>query len=225
MLNRILEVFQRFEVKELISVIQNILDYLTQTYHPHTIVTYGSFVSGTQTDASDFDVLLVGDACPTLRDNTVISGILLDAFVYQTEDFLKKTVRPDELIQAYEGRILLDERGLAQELLESLRAYVARHSAVNENTKAHLRGWCAKMLNRAGAGDPEGMLRWHWLIYDSLEIYCTLRDRFYFGPKKTMAFLRAQQPDAWAKLERALYTLEFEALKDWISCVVAEHTN
>lgn len=198
----------------------SVLDYLKRTYRPHTILAYGSFTSGTNTAESDFDVLLITDRGETTHDSSVIDGILLDAFVYTTQDYEAKS-NPTEFLQAYGGRILLDEQGLAQALLETLADYVATHAVIEASAKQHLRDWCEKMLTRARKADPEGMLRWHWLIYDSLEIYCNLRDQFYFGPKKTMQAIRERSPEAYAKLERALYQLEFSALEDWIACVLA----
>lgn len=195
------------------------LDYLKQTYQPHTILAYGSYTCGTQTEWSDYDVLVITDRAQSQHDGSVVEGVRLDAFVYHTQDYLSKQDL-SEFLQVYGGQILLDERGLARALLTRLEKHVAEHAVISVQEKNHLRSWCVKMLARAQAGDPEGMLRWHWLLYDSLEIYCSLRDQFYFGPKKTMQSIRNCAPVSYKILERALYQMDFKALSAWISCVL-----
>ena len=199
---------------------QAIVDYLTDAYHPHTILLYGSYSRGTQTQRSDFDVLLVTDRGKSTHDDTAIGTVTLDAFIYTTQDFLTKQ-DPQEFLQVLGGQILLDQQGLARDLLARLERYAAEHAAVPEAEKTRLRNWCVKMMDRAGAGDPEGMLRWHWLLYDSLEIYCNLRDQFYFGPRKTMEAMRTSDPDSYQALEQALYQLDHRALSRWIERVLA----
>ena len=49
--------------------------------------------------------------------------------------------------------------------------------------------WCIKMLNRAKRGDFEGMFRWHWVLIDSLEIFCEIVNHPYLGPKKTLKWM------------------------------------
>ena len=40
------------------------------------------------------------------------------------------------------------------------------------------------MLNRVKRSDCEGMFRWHWVLVDSLEIFCDIMKQPYWGPKK-----------------------------------------
>lgn len=44
--------------------------------------------------------------------------------------------------------------------------------------------WCLKMFERVKRNDAEGMCRWHWVLIDSLEIYCDIMHHPYWGPKK-----------------------------------------
>ena len=89
-----------------------------------------------------------------------------------------------------------------------------RISAVRDaDEKRHLRQWSLKMLERAARGDAEGLYRAHWLLTDSLEIYCVMRDRYYFGPKKTIRAIEAQDPAGYALLEGALRDLS--CLQKW----------
>ena len=64
--------------------------------------------------------------------------------------------------------------------------------------------WAQKMLARAEKGGPEGHHRRHWLLMALLEDYFVLRGRGYLGPKRRLAFLKADRPDDYAVLCRAL---------------------
>lgn len=52
----------------------------------------------------------------------------------------------------------------------------------------------------------EGVYRLHWLLVDTLEIYCDLKGKFYFGPKK--ALKQMEQTD---EVSANIY---FKALQD-----------
>ena len=199
-------------------MLPTVLSYLLHTYRPHTMIAYGSYACGTQTEHSDFDVLVITDSGKSHHDGSVVDGVSLDAFIYTTQDYLSK--EPAEFLQAYGGKILLDQHGFAQSLLDQLDRYVAERAVSPVSEMAHLLDWCKKMLSRAQAGDPEGMFRWHWLLYDSLEIYCNLRNQFYFGPKKALLSMRETDPKAYHAFEQALYHLDFQALTVWISLVL-----
>ena len=83
--------------------------------------------------------------------------------------------------------------------------------------KAELRSWCDKMLCRAKRRDPEGMYRSHWLLTDSLEIYCDMRDRFYFGPKKTIRLLKKEDYRGFTLFCNAME--DHNCMDSWINYV------
>lgn len=37
--------------------------------------------------------------------------------------------------------------------------------------------------------DTDGYYRWHWLLYDSLEIYFDVKGLHYYGPKKALRYM------------------------------------
>ena len=76
--------------------------------------------------------------------------------------------------------------------------------------------WCDKMLARTARRDPEGCYRWHWLLTDSLEIYCDLRELYYRGPKKALRQMEATDGEAFRVYSRALRELDRERLAEWI---------
>ena len=98
-------------------------------------------------------------------------------------------------------------------MIDRVRVYAAAHAVRDADEKRHLRQWSLKMLERAARGDAEGLYRAHWLLTDSLEIYCVMRDRYYFGPKKTIRAIEAQDPAGYALLEGALRDLS--CLQKW----------
>ena len=72
------------------------------------------------------------------------------------------------------------------------------------------------MLLRAGREDAEGMFRWHWLLTDSLEIYCDVMRERYRGPKKALRWMERAHPDAFACYTAALSRMDRAATEEWV---------
>ena len=177
-----------------------ILNYLRATYDPAGLICYGSYRNGTQNEQSDFDALVLTRGGECRHDTSLCVGVRLDVFVYPVE--LAKN--PEDFIQLYDGLILMDEDGVASELLQRVRSYVENFPKKTQQEKADLKSWCEKMLLRANRTDAEGLYRGHWLLTDSLQIYCEVRDRFYFGPKKTIRRMEKEDPAGFALLCAAM---------------------
>lgn len=200
---------------------QLIMDYLIEKYDPHTAIVYGSFSADRSNEFSDFDVLLITDKLPTQHDGSIIEGVELDAFIYSEEDF-NKMKEISKFIQVHDGEILLDKKGIGRRLVDDVKMYAKEQSFVSNQEKIHLKVWCHKMLLRTQRGDAEGMFRWHWLLHDSLEIYCNMRDMFYFGPNKTLTWIQENDEEGYMLINEALRTTNRVSLKKWIERVVLD---
>ena len=78
------------------------------------------------------------------------------------------------------------------------------------------------MLKRAGKDDVEGNFRYHWLLYDSLEIYFVIKKMLYRGPKNSLAWIKENDLAAYELFERALkIAAPFEAGESLVSFLVA----
>ena len=73
------------------------------------------------------------------------------------------------------------------------------------------------MLLRTKRGDAEGFFRWHWLLTDSLEIFCDAAGHPYRGPKKALRWLEEYDPEGFARYQAALSGFRRENLENWIS--------
>lgn len=199
-----------------------ILDYLIRTYTPHTIILYGSFQNHTNNKDSDFDALLITENAVRQYDGKVIQGIKLDVFIYSDSDF-SDNLDIDKYIQVFDGRIIKDDKGIGEKLIDKVKKYTEQHSVISEQEKRHLKEWCYKMFARTQRGDTEGMFRWHWLLTDSLEIYCNMRDMFYFGPKKTLLWMQQNDKEGHLLIDQSLKATDLFALKHWIDYVVSPY--
>lgn len=193
---------------------QNIIDYLQRTYNPVGLILYGSYCDGTQNDQSDFDALVLIRCGSYIHDTSVIDDVWLDVFVYP----LDSKLRPEDFVQIYDGKVLMDETGMAGELLLQVRQYVDDSPEKTVEEKEELKCWCEKMLCRACRDDAEGQYRAHWVLTDSLQIYCDVRDRFYFGPKKTIARMQQDDPEGFSLFCDAMKDRNY--LKCWIRHVL-----
>ncbi len=57
---------------------------------------------------------------------------------------------------------------------------------------------------------------------ESLEDYCLQRDRFYFGSKKTIAFLREYDPEGHALFQRAITHSGADSLRRRAEYIIRE---
>lgn len=195
---------------------RSLIAYLERKYAPLGLICYGSYSDGTQTTESDFDALLICRNGERHHDMEIVNGVKLDVFVYPEAD-IRDRIIPEEFIQIHDGKVVLDKTGAASQLLQQVRDYVAAAPAKTPEEKEELKNWCMKMLARTKRADAEGMYRGHWLLTDSLEIYCNVRERFYFGPKKTIKWLQENDPRGYELLIPALQDLN--RLENWIQYI------
>lgn len=195
---------------------KKIVEYIKSRYNPLSIIVYGSFADGSNNEHSDFDALVIVKDGEKLHDVSFVSEIQLDVFVYPVSYF-KNDFDCAEIIQIFDGKIILDNDDVGEKIKERVNGYL--ESLPYKKTAKENREqveWCKKMLLRAGRKDAEGMFRWHWLLTESLEIYFDLLGRMYFGPKKSLRYMKEKQSAAFGLYTNALQSLDYEALQRWI---------
>lgn len=72
---------------------------------------------------------------------------------------------------------------------------------------------CIKMFERVKRNNLEGMFQWHWVLIDSLEIFCDLTQHTYFGPKNILKWPEENHPIAIAHYKTALEDLSVYSLE------------
>lgn len=189
------------------------LRYLTEKYHPLAAVLYGSHADGTANAESDYDVLLITESTEC-HDTDIVNGVQLDAWMYP-RSWAESLTDGEAVIQLHDGVVLLDTDGLAAGLIALAREHAAEKAHLSDEEKRDLQAWCEKMARRARRGDAEGLYRWHWLLTDSLSIYCDVRDAFYFGPKKTLLRMEQHDPEGFSLYSAALQ--DMAALDAWLT--------
>lgn len=194
---------------------EKIISYLKETYHPDAIITYGSFADGSANENSDFDALVIANHEKT-HDASVIDGILLDVFVYPSDLFLTE-YDPEEFLQIWDGTIVLDHSGTALRLQKRVLAFIQQTPKKGKEEIRQEIGWCEKMASRTIRDDAEGHFRWHWLLFDSLEVYCDVRGLFYFGPKKALRVMEQTDAEAFQIYSKALKEFKRESLFEWVA--------
>ena len=197
------------------EITDKILAYLKDTYQPDAIIAYGSFADGSANKNSDFDALVIADK-ERMHDSSVIDGIVLDVFIYPPDTF-RQNYDPEEFLQVWDGNILLDTNGVAACLQKQVLDYISHIPRKTVEEISQEVRWCEKMLSRTMREDAEGYYRWHWVLFDSLEIYFDVKGLHYYGPKKALRFLEQTDPEAFRIYTKALREFKREYLSAWIS--------
>ena len=197
------------------ETMDKILEYLLDTYQPESIIAYGSWADGSANENSDFDALVIAGR-KKAHDSSVIAGTVLDVFVYPPETF-QEAYDPEEFLQVFDGKIILDKSGLAEQLKSRVLDYIDHVPRKTDEEIRQELDWCGKMLARTMREDAEGYYRWHWLLSDSLEIYSDIRGLYYFGPKKTLRHMEQSDAESFRICSKALKEMNREYLSEWIS--------
>ena len=197
------------------EIVEKIISYLKETYSPDAIIIYGSFADGSANEHSDFDALVMADR-DKLHDSSVIDGTILDVFVYPSNTF-RSAYDPAEFVQVADGKIVLDKNGAARRLQKQVLSTIEHTQKKTADEIRQEISWCEKMVLRTMRHDAEGYYRWHWVLTDSLEIYCDIQGFRYFGPKKTLRLMEQADKEAFRIYSEALRYFERERLSEWIS--------
>ena len=192
-----------------------IINYIIETYHPDAVITYGSFADGSANENSDFDALVISSH-KKMHDSSVVDGIILDVFIYPIDTF-RSEYDPVKFVQIRDGKIILDKSGIADNLQKRVRSYIESLPPKSIDEIQQEIRWCEKMILRTLRDDAEGYYRWHWLLFDSLEIYCDVRRLHYYGPKKALRLMKQTDEEAFRIYSKALKVFERECLSEWIS--------
>lgn len=92
---------------------ERVTKYLVQKYNCHTIILYGSYSRGDFTEESDLDIICFSNRMENKNDVGSFEGIQLDVWIYNTE----KMDNLEQFLHIYKGKILLNEKGLANKFL------------------------------------------------------------------------------------------------------------
>lgn len=197
---------------------ETVIAYLKERYRPLTIITYGSYVDGSNNPDSDFDSLLIIEEGKRQHDVTVVDGIQLDVFIYP-RSAIETEFDCSEFVQIFDGDIILDTDNIGSELKTRVLSFLSNLPAKSKNEISEEVAWCKKMAYRAQREDTEAFFRWHWLLVDSLEIVCDMYHQPYLGPKKSLKWMKENHHDLFEVYSVALERMDKEALQDWVNCL------
>lgn len=202
---------------------EQIIKYIQQKYTPLSVILYGSYANGTNNLNSDFDALVISSDHEQYHDTSFVNGIQLDVFVYPAAYFLGD-YNCEDFVQIYDGQIIADSNDVGKNLQTRVRSYVQNrpHKPAAE-IEANI-DWCIKMFERVKRCDAEGMFRWHWVLIDSLEIFCDIMHQPYWGPKKSLKWMADNHPIAYKKYEKALSNFNIDNLEEWIAYIKSHST-
>jgi len=194
---------------------EKIIHYLKETYQPEAVILYGSFADGSMNEHSDFDALVIANH-EKMHDASVIDGMILDVFIYPPDTF-RSEYDPEEFVQIRDGKIVLDKDGIAERLQKRVLAYIERKPKKSADEIQREIAWCEKMVLRTKRDDAEGYFRWHWMLTDSLEIYCDVIGSYYCGPKKSLRRMEQTDKEAFRIYAESLKRFDRESLSEWVS--------
>ena len=201
-----------------VVLLDEIIKYIKTKYNPISIIVYGSYASGTNNLNSDFDAIVISYDYERFHDTSFVDGVELDVFVYPLSYF-ERGYEHKDFIQILDGIIITDSNGIGEKLQEDVKDYFSKITVKTDNEIRASIDWCVKMFERVKRNDCEGMFRWHWVLIDSLEIFCDIMNQPYLGPKKSLKWMKEKHPLAFNYYKKALESFDIESLKGWITYI------
>lgn len=196
---------------------QKIIAYLKERYNPLTLAVYGSYADGTNDEYSDFDCLLIVKSKDRAHDDTIVDGVPLDCFLYSEQEIEQENI--ETFLPLYEAKLVYDT-GIGQALQSKVRNYVQSHTVHRPEEKRFLVSWIKKTMKRMEKSDEEGHFRAIAFLAESMEDYCFLRDRFYFGSKKTIRYLQEEDEQGFLLFRKAITIRSNEAIRGWAKYIL-----
>ena len=195
-----------------------IIEYMKQKYNPLSIILYGSYANGTNNENSEFDALVISYDHEQFHDTSFVSGIALDVFVYPASYF-DGEFDCSGFVQIFDGKILADSEERGKTLQRKVLSYLQNRPQKSKSEIDASVDWCIKMLARARRSDAEGKYRWHWVLTESLEIFCDIKQHPYLGPKKALRWMEESFPIAFGYYKKALEDFNMDSLENWIAYI------
>lgn len=175
---------------------------LVDTHACHTVILYGSRSRGAETADSDYDLIGFSDSGKSYRVAEVIDGQYIDAFVYGSDALNGRDL---EFLRIRDGRILVEKDAAGSDLLKRLQELFQKGPDPLSESDINLQKvWVEKMLGRIKRHDIEGNFRRVWLQHDLLEMYFSLRTRWYLGPKESFVWLAEHDGTTFDLFQKAL---------------------
>lgn len=100
-----------------------------------------------------FDALIITGE-EKAHDSSIVDGVVLDVFVYPTETF-SADYDPEEFVQVWDGKTVLDEHGIAGQLKAKVLDYIENLPKKTVTEVAQEVEWCEKTLRLMEKSDAE----------------------------------------------------------------------
>lgn len=201
-----------------VSLEKRIEKYLTETYHPSSIIFCGSYQDGTYDEDSDFDCIILVKEKTARHDPSVICGVRLDCFIFTEEEAENEDA---ELFFSVHDGIIIADNGKGAVLKERVKKYVEEHRIVSDMEKDQIRQWISRAMKRMEKGSDEGNHEAAAFLWESLTHYCFLRDIFYFGSRKTINHLKNNDPDGYRIFHEAISKRTNSLISAWAEYVTS----
>jgi len=195
---------------------EKIIEYLKEKYRASSIIVYGAYAEGRQTEHSVFEALVMGPVSPRAYDTETVDGVRLGVQVYPRDIFYGELAL-DEFEHLCDGVVALDDDGMGTWLKTMIARQIESIPPKPIEAVADGLRWCRDMCAAAAAGDADGYFCRAWLLTDSVEIYADACGKPFLSPRSVMKHMAKEDPEAAEVHYAALSTTEHSALEAWVA--------
>lgn len=194
---------------------ENIVAYLKEKYRLSSLVVSGDYAGEDVRPGSIFEAVGLGPTCSYAHETETVDGVRLDVLIYPRDVFYGE-IALDEFEQLHEGLVALDDDGMGSWLKRMIANQIASIPLKPDEAVEDALHWCESMAERAATRDAEGYFCRHWLLTDSVEVYCDAIGAPFLSPPKTMSKMAKNDPEAAKIHMSALSGTDDESLAAWV---------
>lgn len=183
-------------------ILDTIVRKLRSKYHCHTVVLYGSRARGLVTSTSDYDVIGIRRRGEKNRIAKKLNGCYWDVFVYSESDL--HTFGESQLAWK-NARVLHEQGSYGKNLLRRIRKYLKKPYEPKPRYEiSATKAWAQKELDRCRVADTQGLYRRAEFQSALIEHYFFVRQKRFWGPKESFAWLEKYDSKTYRLIQRAL---------------------
>lgn len=199
---------------------EKIVEYLKEKYRLTSLVVSGDYAEGAVGAGSVFEAVGLGPTSPYAHETETVEGVKLDVLIYPRDIFYGEIVL-DEFEQLHDGLVALDIDGMGTWLKNMIGRQIAEIPLKPDEAVEDALHWCFAMAERAETPDAEGLFCRHWLLTDSVEVYCDAMAQPFLSPRKTMSKMAKQDVEASKIHLAAMSGTDSESLWAWVKLLRA----
>jgi len=185
-------------------LLPEIVQHVREKYGTSTVILYGSRARGEASEKSDYDIIGLLNSGEAQESPEVFKGARLEISLYSQS--VKEEMAADLPFSFFweEGAILHQSHHEGEQFIEDVKKAFYNNKNESRQTNKNIIRLLAINLNRAQENETREHFYRHRFLMLSLVEYFPIRNLTYKGPRKSLEWLRKNDPLTYTAFSKAM---------------------